>query len=296
MMSRKKKTQHIGHDPLAWLAENDPASAEDNTSAIEPQQVDAVAESTETDAVTNNTDTDSLAMENHAAPVAPTDNTDNTDETETGVAVAEGAEKAPAADAETVAASTESSVITVNAENAHEAAVMNAASGDDDDTADDLVASSDLETDSAASLLAIEALDEDTTDEAEQQTFTAHTLISDIEYPTEIEFSEQDFTTNMRTEPLLSGWTAVNLPSVLTLSELSDLYQQLSSLRGQRIRLSGENVSRIDTASLQLLVALMRDEETTVGWTNVSPVLCNSAQILGLAGALNLNGCELETE
>lgn len=292
MMSRKKKTQHIGHDPLAWLAENDPASAEDNTSAIEPQQVDAVAESTESDAITNNTDTDSLAMENHAAPAAPTD---NTDETETGVAVAEGAEKAPAADAETVAAPTES-VITVNAENAHEAAVMNAASGDDDDTADDLVASSDLETDSAASLLAIEALDEDTTDEAEQQTFTAHTLISDIEYPTEIEFSEQDFTTNMRTEPLLSGWTAVNLPSVLTLSELSDLYQQLSSLRGQRIRLSGENVSRIDTASLQLLVALMRDEETTVGWTNVSPVLCNSAQILGLAGALNLNGCELETE
>ncbi|OUD12566.1 STAS domain-containing protein [Thioflexithrix psekupsensis] len=85
------------------------------------------------------------------------------------------------------------------------------------------------------------------------------------------------------------GWTTITLPAVLTLSELSAFHAQLTALIGRRIRLSGKEVTRIDTASLQVLLILMRDAETTVGWLDASPYLCQAAHILGLTHELNLS-------
>jgi ABC-type transporter Mla MlaB component len=90
-------------------------------------------------------------------------------------------------------------------------------------------------------------------------------------------------------ETEIRNWTTIELPAVLTLSELSAFHAQLSALIGQRIRLSGKAITRIDTASLQVLLALMRDHETTVGWLDASPYLCQAANILGLTHELNLS-------
>lgn len=55
--------------------------------------------------------------------------------------------------------------------------------------------------------------------------------------------------------------------------------------------LDGASVERVDTAGLQLLVALVKSATAAgrpVTWTVCSPVLVKAAQRLGLAPALNL--------
>ncbi len=342
-MPRRKKTQHIGHDPLAWLAENDTPNTEDTASAVDAEE--EAVEATEASDTTGDVEpvtvetvvaTEAAEAEVEAQSAEADDDADMTDDRpmqadnidEAETTIVESAEVVEAGtDSELLAADASEEAETVTNDNNDAEPIVIIEAEQTDDTAeieaststeltpeedalviidaedDDLTASSDLETDSAASLVTLGAIDEEAEDEAEQQTFAAYTLVADAEQTAEAEFSDADAdsaldidATDETADSLLAGWTAVNLPPVLTLTELSDLYQQLRELRGQRIRLSGEQVSRVDTASLQLLVTLMRDEETTVGWTNVSPVLCNSARVLGLAGELSLMGCELEVE
>jgi ABC-type transporter Mla MlaB component len=262
-MARKKKPQqHIGHDPLAWLAEGEPveptpqAATEATTPVAETSDAEtattqatdavdvaaepAIAEAPDTDAVSAASE-QAESLPNAPAAVAPV-------ETATEDAATEAAEPAPAA------AATVSEVQTA-------------------DSALEPVATTEADNNAAAEVL--DAAAEDLTEPE----------------PATEDISSDD--TNPAPLSPISGWQTVTLPTVLTLSELPAVYEELNALLGQRIRLSGGQVTRIDTAGLQLLVALMEDEDTTIGWLDASETLCQSAHILGLNQVLNL--AEFET-
>jgi len=83
-------------------------------------------------------------------------------------------------------------------------------------------------------------------------------------------------------------WITVSLPPILTLSNLTALQEQLQRHLGQRVQLSGAQVEGVDTASLQLLLAFKKLEDTAVRWVAPSPKLCKAAHLLGLTSELGL--------
>lgn len=81
------------------------------------------------------------------------------------------------------------------------------------------------------------------------------------------------------------------LESSCTLREIADLQFSLVAARGDPLVIDGGSVERVDTAGLQLLVALARRQQQAGGrleWKAVSPELLKSSERLGLAGALCL--------
>jgi ABC-type transporter Mla MlaB component len=88
---------------------------------------------------------------------------------------------------------------------------------------------------------------------------------------------------------LTTEWIKVSLPAITTLSHLTDLKTQLLQYVGRRVELSGAKVERIDTATLQLLLAFINSPEITVGWIDPSPELCTAAHLLGLSSQLGLS-------
>ena len=59
------------------------------------------------------------------------------------------------------------------------------------------------------------------------------------------------------------------------------------------VQIDGSGVERVDTATLQLLVAFVRDlraEARAVEWVDCSPALRRAAGSLGLESALSLSG------
>ncbi|MDY6992415.1 MAG: STAS domain-containing protein [Pseudomonadota bacterium] len=99
---------------------------------------------------------------------------------------------------------------------------------------------------------------------------------------------EQTTQSDTEVTSLVTAWTPITLPSVLSLSQLSEFKEELDKYRGQRVQLKGHQVKRIDTASLQLLLAFMRSPEVTAGWVEPSIELCSAARLLGLSTALGL--------
>ncbi|GEM_PF-1027643 len=89
-------------------------------------------------------------------------------------------------------------------------------------------------------------------------------------------------------ELLTTEWIKVSLPAMLTLSNLNEFKAQLLQYLGRRVQLSGAKVERIDTASLQLLLAFVNSPEITVGWADPSSELYNAARLLGLSTELGL--------
>ncbi len=83
-------------------------------------------------------------------------------------------------------------------------------------------------------------------------------------------------------------WVKISLPAVITLSQLNELKTELQQYLGNRVQLYGDQVKRVDTASLQLLLAFINDPEITVGWMRPSEELCTSARLLGLSNQLGL--------
>lgn len=83
-------------------------------------------------------------------------------------------------------------------------------------------------------------------------------------------------------------WITISLPSLLTLSNLTALQEQLQSHLGERIQLSGAQVERVDTAAIQLLLAFKNLPDTAVRWVAPSPKLCKAAHLLGLVQELGL--------
>lgn len=87
---------------------------------------------------------------------------------------------------------------------------------------------------------------------------------------------------------LITEWITVSLPPTLTIAQSSEWQTQLCQHRDQRVRLSGSEIKRIDTAALQLLLAFINNSDVTVGWVDPSPELRNAAGLLGLTSQLRL--------
>ncbi len=85
-----------------------------------------------------------------------------------------------------------------------------------------------------------------------------------------------------------SDWVKISLEPILTIADVEELHNQLKQYLGRRVQLSGKNVQRIDTASLQLLLVFMLKADITVCWVDYSAQLCESARLLGISTALGL--------
>jgi anti-anti-sigma regulatory factor len=86
--------------------------------------------------------------------------------------------------------------------------------------------------------------------------------------------------------------TAFALPAECTLAGAADLKTNLAPLvsHGAPVTLDGSSVQRIDTASLQLLVAFMRDRRANglpVEWAGQAPAFRDALSLLGLSAALD---------
>ncbi|MCV6639331.1 STAS domain-containing protein [Candidatus Albibeggiatoa sp. nov. NOAA] len=102
---------------------------------------------------------------------------------------------------------------------------------------------------------------------------------------------EQTSPTQSNTEShdhMSSDWIKISLNPILTIADVEELHNQLKQYLGKRVQLSGKNVQRIDTASLQLLLAFMLKADITVCWVDYSEYLCESARLLGISTPLGL--------
>jgi chemotaxis protein CheX len=83
----------------------------------------------------------------------------------------------------------------------------------------------------------------------------------------------------------------LKLDPCCTLREAADLQFSLVAARGDPVVVDGSSVERIDTAGLQLLVALARSQQQQgrrLQWKAASPELLKSGERLGLIDALGL--------
>jgi phospholipid transport system transporter-binding protein len=85
------------------------------------------------------------------------------------------------------------------------------------------------------------------------------------------------------------------LGASLTLREVMDLQRELivADAGSEELRVEGSGVQRVDTAGLQLLVALAKRREAAgqpLRWSGVSPALLQGSTRLGIAALLDLPG------
>ncbi|ALG68547.1 hypothetical protein [Beggiatoa leptomitoformis] len=83
-------------------------------------------------------------------------------------------------------------------------------------------------------------------------------------------------------------WVTIPLSQSSTLTNIIDLHKQLQQNVGRRVQLYGAEVERIDTATLQLLLAFISQATVTIGWQSPSSVICEAAMLLDLSAQLNL--------
>jgi anti-anti-sigma regulatory factor len=87
--------------------------------------------------------------------------------------------------------------------------------------------------------------------------------------------------------------TVFKIQAVQDISSVSAIYSELKSLlSNEKIILDGEQVERIDAASLQLFYSFIEEAKTTgieVSWRSPSDVLSNNARLLGMEEALQLS-------
>lgn len=90
------------------------------------------------------------------------------------------------------------------------------------------------------------------------------------------------------------GTQIIECADVMDITTAAELRTQLiATLESkQPMVLDASRVERIDTAALQALSAFVQDansQQQTVQWKDPSEVLSRSAELLGLAGLLNLS-------
>lgn len=102
--------------------------------------------------------------------------------------------------------------------------------------------------------------------------------------------NESSKETELDTPPasMIKDWVKITLDPTVTLSQLKELQTKLKDCVGQRIELIGTQVTRIDTAALQLLLAFISNQEITVSWSSPSEEIRKAAQLLGLSTQLSL--------
>lgn len=97
-----------------------------------------------------------------------------------------------------------------------------------------------------------------------------------------------------RTKGKSASRSRLILPSDCTAGHAERLKRDLCAVLKRRsaVTLDAAAVERIDTVSLQLLVAFVRDrrlEDRTVAWHGVSDVLNSAARLLGMDSMLSLD-------
>jgi phospholipid transport system transporter-binding protein len=93
--------------------------------------------------------------------------------------------------------------------------------------------------------------------------------------------------TNSNSSPLRLGSTTIRTVTAFQ-AELAERLDESGN-----VQIDGSDVERIDTATLQLLVAFVRDlraDARSVEWIDCSAALRRAANSLGLERALSLSG------
>lgn len=89
----------------------------------------------------------------------------------------------------------------------------------------------------------------------------------------------------------------IDLPKSLDISEINSSYEQFSNLLSELVEntsvtFNAQSLSRVDTAGVQLLVALVVELTTrkiNINWENTPDELINGANALGLFDLLKLH-------
>ena len=83
------------------------------------------------------------------------------------------------------------------------------------------------------------------------------------------------------------------IQSVQDISSVTDMHKEMKKLfENETVILDGADVERIDAASLQLILSFIQEAKVNnvdVSWRSPSSVLSNSAKLLGMEDALQLN-------
>ncbi len=87
-----------------------------------------------------------------------------------------------------------------------------------------------------------------------------------------------------------------NLPENLTIANVHGLHEEFETLVDTKdcdnVVLHGDNVSRADTAGLQLLLAFVnatKEKQIKIHWDHPSEKLCSAAGLLGVDSALGIH-------
>ena len=96
-------------------------------------------------------------------------------------------------------------------------------------------------------------------------------------------------------EPSMSDATTIDLGEVLDISFAARLHGQLKDevKAGSKVKLSCNDLSRIDASCLQVLAGFMnyaKENDITVEWQQPGEVLQGAARLTGLEEILQLNG------
>lgn len=94
----------------------------------------------------------------------------------------------------------------------------------------------------------------------------------------------------------MSSTLDFHLPSHLTIAHVHGLHEEFDTIVDKKdcdcLILHGENVQRVDTAGVQLLLALVlasKDRQISISWDHPSEKLETAASILGLNDALGIH-------
>lgn len=85
----------------------------------------------------------------------------------------------------------------------------------------------------------------------------------------------------------------IKLGGVVNIAKAEALFHEMEGilLKGHPAKIHALEVSRVDTAALQLIASFIADMNTagcTVKWAGVSDEITAAAKLLGMASALNL--------
>lgn len=102
---------------------------------------------------------------------------------------------------------------------------------------------------------------------------------------------KSDITVSDPSDPDMSDATLCCLPADLGIEQLAALREQLVATDGASLRFDARQVSRVHSASLQLLAAYCRDRRTAgldTHWADASETLRDAARRLDLTTTLQL--------
>ena len=87
--------------------------------------------------------------------------------------------------------------------------------------------------------------------------------------------------------------TVFEIQAVQDISSVTELHEEMKKLfKNEKVIIDGQQIERIDAASLQLILSFIQEAKVNnvdVVWRSPSEALSNSAKLLGMEDALQLN-------